>query len=120
VVTPTAPGRFELHTASVGDTRAYLLDSGPARPVTTDHTRGDALTGWLAFGNRPPPDLNTVQVGSGDVVAVLTDQAWKNTSNITDILKGRTTPADIAELLVDAALTTGGSGDRTAAVIRIP
>ncbi|MEJ3658136.1 NUDIX domain-containing protein [Actinomycetes bacterium KLBMP 9759] len=124
LVTPAAStGRFDVHVAWVGDTRAYWVPEGAttAERLTVDHTRSGALTAWIAIDRRPEPaTVSRRDVGTGAVIA-LTDGMWEKVGDpaaaLTDA--GRTDPAVAVDNLFVAAGAASRTDDQTAAVITI-
>lgn len=131
----------QLAVASIGDSRAYLLDRGQLRQLTRDHTIVQALTdaGELTSGQvrthprrtlltralgitpNADPDIHLPAVPTPARLLLCTDglTAHATDPQITDILVSTAEPGPAANRLVQLANHNGGSDNTTVIVIDI-
>lgn len=129
-------GRYRL--AHAGDSRAYLVRGGTARPLTRDHSwvqeRVDAglltpaeaarhparsvLTRGVGTGPEQGPDLAGGHTLAGDLFLLTTDGVHGVLSDdrIGELAAGRP-PGEAARALVEEALRAGGTDNATAVVV---
>jgi serine/threonine protein phosphatase PrpC len=128
-----------------GDSRAYWIDDGGARRLTTDHSwaqveieagrmsvaaaeadaRAHVITRWLGDdAPTDPPAVTSFRPDRPGRLLVCTDGLWNHvptTGELASIVTGlRGHPAiDVARTLTDRALAAGGHDNITVAVIDI-
>ncbi len=131
----------QVHIASVGDSRAYLVDEYGLRQITRDHSAaqellsaglittdqvkdhpfGHVLTRAIGPEEDVEPDLFTEQVHSGDRVLLCTDGLTNMVSEeeIWRIVRNAPDSQTAAQELIDAANRAGGKDNITAVVVEI-
>lgn len=136
----------EITIGSVGDSRAYWIDSDGARQLTTDDSwaqeqvaegrltfeealrdpRSHSITHWIgpdAPGR--PPQLVTFEPSGPGTLLLCTDGLWNYLEDASELLElidalpPEASPAAIAWSLTDTALLRGGRDNITVAVIDI-
>ncbi len=143
VVAAVGPGRAAA--GSIGDTRAYWIDTGTAshQVVTVDDSWAelairDGLSPEQAYSSPhahvitrclrsdsvtvTPPNVSVLEISGPGILLVCTDGLWNYLKEPNDLAAGAAvTPgeasADIARRLVQVALDAGGSDNITVAVI---
>jgi PPM family protein phosphatase len=136
VVAVVAEGRLFL--AHAGDSRAYLIRSGAAQPLTADHSvtaervRAGTLTPEEArtdprrnyvtralLGDPVEPELGEIELGAGDTILLCSDGLWAPLPDprIAELAGGE--PVEVAGALVSAALAAGSTDNVTAVVARL-
>jgi serine/threonine protein phosphatase PrpC len=125
--------------ANIGDSRAYLIRGGQAKPVTEDHSwvgeqvragqleadagrhhpRRNVIT-RAVMGDPVTADEFTVPLEAGDVLMLCSDGVWEP---LSDQQLGELFAADaplerVVEWLCDAALAAGGTDNVTAVAAR--
>jgi PPM family protein phosphatase len=132
----------ELVVASVGDSRAYLLQSKRLRQITTDHKwvveqvqKGliaDAEAAGHPFGNiltrtigekeQVQVDIQHQSLANGEVLLLCSDGLYNEVpdSAIERILLAAVSPADAARQLGDMAAQSAGGNDIGLVVVRSP
>ncbi len=129
----------EATIANIGDSRAYLIASGSASPVTEDHSwvgeqvrlgrltpeeirrhpRRNMIT-RAVMGEAVTPDVFTVQLGAGATLLLCSDGVWEplDDSRIAELLSGDGPLDAQVEQLCRAALDAGGTDNVTAVAVR--
>ncbi len=136
----------ELTITSIGDSRAYWVDSAHARQLTVDESwaqeqieqgeltpeqafsdrRSHAITNWI--GADAPERIPRVSRAAPEVAGRLvlcTDGLWNYLADVGELhelvtaMPADASPAAIAESLTETALTRGGRDNITVAVIEI-
>jgi protein phosphatase len=136
-VLQTAP-LTRLAVASLGDSRAYLLQDGHLRQLTRDHSVVQALidagqvpaaqwrshpdrsllTRALGIAPAAEPDITLPEVTGKARLLLCTDglTAQAGEAEITAVLSGAGTPGQIASDLISLANNNGGA-DNTAVIV---
>jgi serine/threonine protein phosphatase PrpC len=136
----------EIVIGSVGDSRAYWLDSNGAHKLTVDDSwaeeqaqaggltfeqaledpRSHAITHWIGADAPPrPPRLATLRPQSPGRILLCTDGLWNyvptagELADLVDALPDGASPAAIASALTDTALARGGRDNITVAVVDV-
>ena len=127
-----------LAVASIGDSRAYLLQDGQLRQLTRDHSVVQALidagqvtaeqwrthpdrsllTRALGMGQVTEPEITLPEVTGNARLLLCTDglTAQASDGEITAILSGAGDPGQVATKLIDLANNNGGA-DNTAVIV---
>ena len=125
---------------SVGDSRIYLLRDGALTQLTTDdswlsrmlsdeamspedaqrHPMRHVLTKVIGLRDGMDPASGTTEFVAGDVLLLCSDglHGALTDARIAEILTGGRAVADIAQRLVNEALTSGASDNVTVVVVR--
>ncbi|MBC8159836.1 MAG: serine/threonine-protein phosphatase [Roseiflexaceae bacterium] len=131
-----------VYLGHVGDSRAYLVDAGGLRPLTTDHSAVGRLIelGQLAPSEaREHPqrsqlyrtvgqlaeiavDYEYHQVGSATHLLLCSDGLWGmiDEAEMLEAVRGYTWPQDICQSLIDRANAAGGDDNISAVVVALP
>lgn len=131
----------EAHIAHVGDSRAYLINAGAIKQITTDHslvqrlidtgqiTAGEARTHenrnviYKMIGDRPKvePDLNRVALAPGDRLLLCSDglSGYVDDADIHQIVISCASPQEACQRLIDAANRAGGPDNVTAVLVQL-
>ncbi|MFI5495125.1 PP2C family protein-serine/threonine phosphatase [Actinoplanes sp. NPDC051859] len=120
---------------NVGDLRAYLLRDGVLRLITEDHVYGNLLSDAASVPALPErqarfldgrrdgrsPDLIPLALRSDDRLLLCSDGLSTPVPDrtIAELLGGRSTPAEVADRLVGAALGHGGPDNVTVVVAQV-
>lgn len=105
---------------NLGDSRIYLHRDATLAPLSTDHSDGHYLTGYL--GGRGPtqesPEITSQELVAGDTLLLCSDGLTNMVTDdeIATLLTGNSD--NPAHVLVRAALAAGGIDNVTVAVIR--
>lgn len=123
-----------------GDSRAYLVRAGVATPLTTDHSwvgeqvRSGALAPgserrhprrniitMAAMGDPIEPQVVTVELRGGDVLALCSDGFWEplEDTHIAVLLETPGPLSAVVERAVEAALDAGGTDNVTVLALRL-
>lgn len=112
--------------AHVGDSRAYLLDDGRLRQVTTDHTSSGPfmrsfITQALGASGDVSPTLEHVELADGDRLLLCTDGLTDmlDDGHIEAILVENRPAQESCDALVEAAKRQGGVDNVTVVVIDV-
>ncbi len=127
--------------AHVGDSRAYLFHDGSLIQLTEDHSwvgemvrRGEltpdeaavhphrsVITRALGTDGDLEPDMDEIDIGEGDRVVLCSDglSGIVSEADIAALLGRGELPQATAELLVKAALATGGEDNVTVVVVDV-
>jgi serine/threonine protein phosphatase PrpC len=136
----------ELAITSIGDSRAYWVDTAHARQLTVDESwaqeqiergeltpeqafsdrRSHSITNWIGADapERTPQVSRTAPEASGRLV-LCTDGLWNYLTDVAELhelicaLPADASPAAVAESLTETALARGGRDNITVAVIEI-
>jgi serine/threonine protein phosphatase PrpC len=130
-----------LILAHVGDSRAYLFHDGSLIQLTEDHSwvgemvrRGEltpdqaavhphrsVITRALGTDGDLEPDMDEIDIGEGDRVVLCSDglSGFVSEADIAALLGRGELPQTTAELLVKAALATGGEDNVTVVVVDV-
>lgn len=131
----------QLKLAHVGDSRAYVLQKGDFLALTVDHNienearmlraRGEkvtvtaenrnALTRCIGQPGVPDVDFQEFIVTKGDRYFFTTDGICRMISEqeLSDMLSGPESPAEMVKLIMDLALKRGGHDNLTAVIVYI-
>jgi serine/threonine protein phosphatase PrpC len=131
--------RRRLGLGHVGDSRAYLLRSGAARPLTMDHSvtgervragllspeqaRVDPRRNYVTralLGDPVEPDIVEAEIAPGEAVLLCSDGLWAPLSDerIEELMAGGD-PQWAVRALVSAALEAGSTDNVTAVLARV-
>jgi PPM family protein phosphatase len=136
----------EIVVGSVGDSRAYWIDSGGARQLTVDDPwaeeqvagglltaeqafrdpRSHSITHWIG-GDAPgrPPRLATLRPDGPGRLLLCSDGLWNYVASASELgelieaLPPGASPAAVARALTDTAVERGGRDNITVAVVDI-
>ncbi len=130
-----------LILAHVGDSRAYLFRNGSLSQLTDDHSwvgemvrRGEltpaqaavhphrsVITRALGTDGDLEPDLTEIDISEGDRILLCSDglSGFVSEAELTGVLQRDETPQAIAELLIKAALDSGGEDNVTVVVVEV-
>jgi len=129
----------EATVANVGDSRAYLVRAGTARPITQDHSwvgeqvqKGLIAPGDLrkhprrnmitraVMGEALTPDLFSVQLRPHDVLLLCSDGLWEPVEDeqLADLLTDDLPLSVLVERAGRAALDAGGTDNVTVVAAR--
>jgi PPM family protein phosphatase len=136
----------EIVIGSVGDSRAYWIDSDGARQLTVDDSwaeqqvteglltpeqalgdsRSHSITHWIgADAPDRPPHLVRLQPDASGLLLLCTDGLWNYVPSSTELaqliaaLPAESSPAAVASALTDIAVERGGRDNITVAVIDV-
>jgi protein phosphatase len=113
-----------VHLAHVGDSRAYVVESGRLRPVTTDHQVAGYITQALGASPTVAPDVVVLELAKGDLLLLCTDGLTNMVADpeIEGLLRtsmpgGQEDPQQGVDVLVQAALDRGGIDNVTVVLV---
>jgi serine/threonine protein phosphatase PrpC len=116
--------------AHVGDTRLYLLRNGALQKLTGDHVwqrpeMEHVLTRAIGLDTQLVVDHGMGPLKADDVFALLSDGAWARLAEtdlqhmLADVTMHKSSPEQSSRLIVDTALTLGGTDNTTALVVQV-
>lgn len=118
-----------VHTANVGDSRAYLLEAERGWAVTqltADHSTGRALTSWLGADGPAETHFASQAAAPGDLVLACSDGLWNYATDggalgrlVEQILDEDDRAGPVCEKLVSWALAQGGADNISVALAAV-
>ncbi|KEO81952.1 Stp1/IreP family PP2C-type Ser/Thr phosphatase [Tumebacillus flagellatus] len=130
----------QIHLGHIGDSRAYLLQSGDLRQVTDDHTlvnelykngqitldeamnhpQRNIVTRAVGTDERVQPDLLQLEWNEGDILMICSDGLTNMVEErlLSDILRAEVPLSAKVDVLIEKAIVSGGHDNITVVLVQ--